>query len=116
MRTCLSDNRGDFSSYGNLDISVATVQCREKLWVYESVVGFVNATVMLIVKLMTMAVCWSMAILIAPLGLIYIFIIAVANKYLSNNNYFNICFLTAQSGQQYLMPTSEAFPTILCEF
>lgn len=73
MRTCLNDNRGDFSSYGNLDISVATAQYREKLWVYESVVGFVNATVRLIVKLMTMAACWSMAILIAPLGLIYLY-------------------------------------------
>ncbi|MGO3891371.1 MAG: hypothetical protein ACTJHW_10370 [Paenalcaligenes sp.] len=50
-------------------------------FVYESVVGFVmgenvffvNAMMMLIVKFTTMAVCWSMAIFIAPLGLLYLY-------------------------------------------
>lgn len=50
-------------------------------FVYESVVGFVmgenvfiiNAILMLFIKLMTMAMCWSMAILIAPIGLAYLY-------------------------------------------
>jgi len=50
-------------------------------FVYESVVGFiignnvffVNALFMLIAKLMTMTMCWSMAIFIAPLGLAYLY-------------------------------------------
>ncbi|GAC1035917.1 hypothetical protein thsps117_06740 [Pseudomonas sp. No.117] len=50
-------------------------------FVYESVVGFivgnnvffVNAIAMLIAKFMTMVMCWSMAIFIAPLGLAYLY-------------------------------------------
>lgn len=50
-------------------------------FVYESVVGyimgnnvfFVNALLMLIVKIFTMAMCWSFAILVAPVGLAYLF-------------------------------------------
>ena len=50
-------------------------------FVYESVVGFiignnvffVNALFMIFVKLMTMTLCWSMAIFIAPLGLAYLY-------------------------------------------
>ncbi|MDU8417035.1 hypothetical protein RYA60_02040 [Pseudomonas syringae] len=50
-------------------------------FVYESVVGFimggnvffVNAILMLTVKLMTMAMCWSMAVFIAPVGLAYLY-------------------------------------------
>ncbi|MEH3022012.1 MAG: hypothetical protein PGN19_04640 [Pseudomonas oryzihabitans] len=50
-------------------------------FVYESVVGFivgdnlffVNALLMLFVKVMTMTLCWSMAIFIAPLGLAYLY-------------------------------------------
>jgi hypothetical protein len=50
-------------------------------FVYESVVGYilgqnvfyVNAFFMLFVKVMTMALCWSLAILIAPVGLIYLY-------------------------------------------
>jgi len=50
-------------------------------FVYESVVRFVmgenifilNASLMLFIKLMTMAMCWSAAILIAPIGLAYLY-------------------------------------------
>ncbi|MHC6225508.1 hypothetical protein ACYU03_12160 [Pseudomonas sp. X10] len=50
-------------------------------FVYESIVGyimgnnvfFVNALLMLFVKLMSMAMCWSFAIFIAPVGLAYLF-------------------------------------------
>ena len=50
-------------------------------FVYESImdfilgrnVFFVNALVMLFVKLITMAVCWSAAILISPIGLAYLY-------------------------------------------
>ena len=49
---------------------------------YERLVGFVvgdnifivNATVMLVVKSMTMALCWGMAIFIAPIGLFIIYV------------------------------------------
>ncbi|CAD6513500.1 hypothetical protein LMG28727_00706 [Paraburkholderia kirstenboschensis] len=49
-------------------------------FVYESVVDyivgrnvfFVNAIMMLVVKIMTMFICWYLAILIAPLGLAYL--------------------------------------------
>lgn len=50
-------------------------------FVYEKIVGFVigentlfvNVLLMLVVKVFTMAVCWSMAIFIAPVGLIYLY-------------------------------------------
>ncbi|VWB14424.1 membrane protein [Burkholderia lata] len=50
-------------------------------FVYESVVNyivgrnmfFVNAVLMLIVKFMTMFLCWYLAIFIAPLGLAYLY-------------------------------------------
>lgn len=50
-------------------------------FVYESIVGFimgnnifwVNALFMLFVKLITMAICWSFAIFIAPVGLAYLY-------------------------------------------
>jgi hypothetical protein len=50
-------------------------------FVYESVVGFimgenvffVNAIFMLFAKAITMAICWSAAILIAPIGLAYLY-------------------------------------------
>ncbi len=50
-------------------------------FVYESLVGFivgnnvffVNAVLMLIAKFMTMVMCWSMAIFIAPFGLVYLY-------------------------------------------
>mgnify|MGYP001086015253 FL=1 len=51
-------------------------------FVYESIIGyimgsnvfFVNAILMLFVKLITMAICWSFAIFIAPFGLLYLYI------------------------------------------
>lgn len=51
-------------------------------FMYERVVGFimgenvffVNAILMLFVKLMTMAVCWAFAIFIAPVGLLYLYV------------------------------------------
>lgn len=50
-------------------------------FVYESIVNFImgenvffiNAIVMLFVKLMTMLMCWSFAIFIAPIGLAYLY-------------------------------------------
>ncbi|WP_337248698.1 MULTISPECIES: hypothetical protein [Pseudomonas] len=50
-------------------------------FVYESVVGFimggnvffVNALLMLATKIITMFVCWFLAIFIAPLGLLYLY-------------------------------------------
>ena len=50
-------------------------------FVYETIVGFimgqnfffVNALLMLMVKMMTMLVCWFLSIFIAPLGLAYIY-------------------------------------------
>ena len=50
-------------------------------FVYESIVRFVvgetvifgNLFFMLFVKVLTMAVCWSFAIFIAPIGLIYLY-------------------------------------------
>lgn len=51
-------------------------------FVYESIVSyiigsnlfFVNAFLMLAVKLMTMALCWFLAVLIAPIGLLYLYV------------------------------------------
>lgn len=50
-------------------------------FVYEGVVDFVlgrnvfyvNAFLMLFAKIMTMAMCWSLAVFIAPLGLLYLY-------------------------------------------
>lgn len=50
-------------------------------FVYESIVGFimgknvffVNAFFMLCVKFITMAICWGLAIFIAPIGLAYLY-------------------------------------------
>jgi len=36
-------------------------------------VFFVNAILMLFVKLMTMLLCWALAIFIAPVGLAYLY-------------------------------------------
>jgi hypothetical protein len=51
-------------------------------FVYESIVDFimgnnvfyVNALFMIFVKLNTMILCWSLAVFIAPIGLIYLFL------------------------------------------
>jgi hypothetical protein len=50
-------------------------------FVYESIIGFVlgsntffvNAFLMLFVKAITMLLCWSLAIFIAPIGLAYLY-------------------------------------------
>lgn len=50
-------------------------------FVYEQVIGFlmgdnvffVNAVMMLVVKMFTMTLCWGFAIFIAPLGLAYLY-------------------------------------------
>lgn len=50
-------------------------------FVYESIVGFVmgdnvffvNAFLMMFVKLVTMAICWAGAVFIAPVGLAYLY-------------------------------------------
>lgn len=50
-------------------------------FVYESIVGFImgnnvffmNAIFMIIVKIFTMMLCWSLAIFIAPIGLTYLY-------------------------------------------
>lgn len=51
-------------------------------FVYESIVNFimgenvffVNAIMMLVVKLFTMLLCWGFAVFIAPIGLIYLYL------------------------------------------
>lgn len=51
-------------------------------FVYEGVLDFimgrnvfyVNAMLMLFVKIMSMAICWSLALFIAPIGLLYLYI------------------------------------------
>lgn len=60
---------------------VSTLLYPYSRFVYESVIGFfmgenvfyVNAILMLVVKLFTMAMCWSFAIFIAPIGLAYLY-------------------------------------------
>ena len=71
---------GAFSTYALL--AVNTLLYPYSRFVYESIVGyimgenifFVNAILILFVKLMTMAICWSFAIFIAPLGLLYLYV------------------------------------------
>ncbi|WP_256857306.1 hypothetical protein [Xanthomonas axonopodis] len=63
-------------------LAVNTLLYPYSRFVYESIVGyimggnvfFVNAILMLFVKLMTMAICWSFAIFIAPIGLLYLYV------------------------------------------
>lgn len=51
-------------------------------FVYESIVGFimgeniffVNAIAMMMAKIFTMVVCWAAAIIISPIGLLYLYI------------------------------------------
>ncbi|WP_185714592.1 hypothetical protein [Campylobacter rectus] len=57
-------------------------------FVYESIVGFifgdniffVNAVYLLVAKFMTMLICWSFAVFIAPFGLIYLYFYHTKNK------------------------------------
>lgn len=60
---------------------VSTLLYPYSRFVYESLVGFimgrnvffVNALLMLFVKVITMFMCWFLAIFIAPLGLLYLY-------------------------------------------
>lgn len=68
-----------FGTYALL--AVNTLLYPYSRFVYESVIDyilgrnvfFVNALLMLFVKLMTMILCWSFAIFIAPIGLLYLY-------------------------------------------
>ena len=61
--------------------SISTLLYPYSRFVYESVIGFitggnvffVKASLMMFVKLMTMAACWSGAVFIAPVGLAYLY-------------------------------------------
>lgn len=62
-------------------VAVNTLLYPYSRFVYESIVDFilgrnvffVNATMMLIVKWMTMTFCWGFAIFVAPIGLAYLY-------------------------------------------
>lgn len=62
-------------------VTVCTFLYPYSRFVYESVMGFivgenvffVNAVLMLLVKAITMAICWVFAIFIAPIGLAYLY-------------------------------------------
>ena len=62
-------------------LAINTILYPYSRFVYESVVDFimgknvffVNALMMLIAKFFTMLLCWTLAIFIAPVGLIYLF-------------------------------------------
>ncbi len=68
--------------FGTVAIAVvSTLLYPYSRFVYESVIGFitghnvffVNALLMLLVKFITMFICWFLAIFIAPLGLLYLY-------------------------------------------
>ncbi|WP_068827653.1 hypothetical protein [Pseudomonas sp. BMS12] len=76
----LNGNRPlDFSLIALL--AVNTLLYPYSRFVYESIVNFimggnvffVNAILMLMVKIITMTICWSAAIFIAPIGLAYLY-------------------------------------------
>lgn len=60
---------------------VSTILYPYSRFVYESIVGFVmgdnvfyvNAIFMFVTKILTMAMCWVFAIVIAPIGLAYLY-------------------------------------------
>jgi len=62
-------------------LAVNTLLYPYSRFVYESIVNFIigenlfaiNALLLLMVKLMTMAICWGSAIFIAPVGLAYLY-------------------------------------------
>lgn len=64
-----------------LFIIVSTFLYPYARFVYESVIGyimgenifFMNAILMLIVKFITMTLCWAFSIFIAPVGLLYLY-------------------------------------------
>ncbi|CED61989.1 putative uncharacterized FRG domain protein [Moritella viscosa] len=73
---------GHVLSFGEITmLTINTALYPYSRFVYESIVEFivgennfyVNTILMLFVKFITMAICWSTAILISPLGLAYIY-------------------------------------------
>lgn len=62
-------------------IAISTILYPYSRFVYESIVGFVigdnvffvNVIFMLVSKFMTMCLCWTFAIFIAPIGLTYLY-------------------------------------------
>lgn len=66
---------------GLLFIVINTLLYPYARFVYESVVGFimgdnvfyVRASIMLFVKFVTMTICWSLALVVAPIGLGYLY-------------------------------------------
>jgi len=68
--------------FGVMAISViCTLLYPYSRFVYESIVGFimgnnaffVKAYILIVVKLFTMAICWTLSIFIAPIGLAYLY-------------------------------------------
>ena len=65
-------------------------------FVYESIIGFifsknvffVNALFLLVAKIVTMLICWSFAVFIAPIGLLYIYFYHTKIKPLTSKNQF----------------------------
>lgn len=64
-----------------LFVVVSTLLYPYSRFVYESIIGFVmggnvffvNAIFMLFTKFVTMAMCWGLAIFVAPVGLAYLY-------------------------------------------
>lgn len=64
-----------------LFLAISTLLYPYSRFVYESIIGyimgqnvfFINALVMLFAKLITMLLCWTCAIFIAPIGLAYLY-------------------------------------------
>jgi len=75
-------NNNQSINYGSVIFAVVnTLLYPYSRWVYENVIGyimgnnvfFVNAVLMLIVKIITIVACWSFAMFVAPIGLVYLF-------------------------------------------
>lgn len=62
-------------------LAISTLLYPYSRFVYESIIGFImgenvffiNSIVMLFTKLITMLICWTCAIFIAPIGLAYLY-------------------------------------------
>lgn len=70
-------------SFGNMTFAIiSTLLYPYSRFVYESIVSFIvgnnvffgNAILFLAVKLITIVMCWAMATLIAPVGLVYLYL------------------------------------------
>ncbi|MDO4698860.1 MAG: hypothetical protein Q4A60_09380 [Pasteurellaceae bacterium] len=76
-----------FNGDNTIRISALLVICINQFlypysrFVYESIIEYIlgdniiigNAIIMLIIKIITMALCWGLAVFIAPIGLIYLY-------------------------------------------